>query len=170
MAGKKLSQAKKQPDTAKKTYEYDDEALSAVERQLAEEDGLVLPDSDEDDKKSKKSDKSKDKSKEDASKEDASKEDASKEDASKEDAEDVITWDANVATKPAAEMTDEELKTAQAALKKRETIIGTKTKQSSKADTISIKDKDGKRLDDVSNGKTKEVADLGGKITGKGGG
>ena len=41
MAGKKLSQAKKQPDTAKKTYEYDDEALSAVERQLAEEDGLV---------------------------------------------------------------------------------------------------------------------------------
>ena len=165
MAGKKLSQAKKQPDTAKKTYEYDDEALSAVERQLAEEDGLVLPDSDEDDKKSKKSDKSKDKSKEDASKEDAS-----KEDASKEDAEDVITWDANVATKPASEMTDEELKTAQAALKKRETIIGTKTKQSSKADTISIKDKDGKRLDDVSNGKTKEVADLGGKITGKGGG
>ena len=170
MAGKKLSQAKKQPDTAKKTYEYDDEALSAVERQLAEEDGLVLPDSDEDDKKSKKSDKSKDKSKEDASKEDASKEDASKEDASKEDAEDVITWDANVATKPASEMTDEELKTAQAALKKRETTIGTKTKQSSKADTISIKDKDGKRLDDVSNGKTKEVADLGGKITGKGGG
>lgn len=160
MAGKKLSQAKKQPDTAKKTYEYDDEALSAVERQLAEEDGLVLPDSDEDDKKSKKSDKSKDKSKEDAS----------KEDASKEDAEDVITWDANVATKPASEMTDEELKTAQAALKKRETTIGTKTKQSSKADTISIKDKDGKRLDDVSNGKTKEVADLGGKITGKGGG
>ena len=152
MAGKKLSQAKKQPDTAKKTYEYDDEALSAVERQLAEEDGLVLPDSDEDDKKS---DKSKDKS---------------KEDASKEDAEDVITWDANVATKPASEMTDEELKTAQAALKKRETTIGTKTKQSSKADTISIKDKDGKRLDDVSNGKTKEVADLGGKITGKGGG
>lgn len=58
MAGKKLSQAKKQPDTAKKTYEYDDEALSAVERQLAEEDGLVLSDSDEDDKKSKKSDKS----------------------------------------------------------------------------------------------------------------
>ena len=165
MAGKKLSQAKKQPDIAKKTYEYDDEALSAVERQLAEEDGLVLPDSDEDDKKSKKSDKSKDKSKEDASKEDAS-----KEDASKEDAEDVITWDANVATKPASEMTDEELKTAQAALKKRETTIGTKTKQSSKADTISIKDKDGKRLDDVSNGKTKEVADLGGKITGKGGG
>ena len=165
MAGKKLSQAKKQPDTAKKTYEYDDEALSAVERQLAEEDGLVLSDSDEDDKKSKKSDKSKDKSKEDASKEDAS-----KEDASKEDAEDVITWDANVATKPASEMTDEELKTAQAALKKRETTIGTKTKQSSKADTISIKDKDGKRLDDVSNGKTKEVADLGGKITGKGGG
>lgn len=160
MAGKKLSQAKKQPDTAKKTYEYDDEALSAVERQLAEEDGLVLPDSDEDDKKSKKSDKSKDKSKEDAS----------KEDASKEDAEDVITWDVNVATKPASEMTDEELKTAQAALKKRETTIGTKTKQSSKADTISIKDKDGKRLDDVSNGKTKEVADLGGKITGKGGG
>ena len=160
MAGKKLSQAKKQPDTAKKTYEYDDEALFAVERQLAEEDGLVLPDSDEDDKKSKKSDKSKDKSKEDAS----------KEDASKEDAEDVITWDANVATKPASEMTDEELKTAQAALKKRETTIGTKTKQSSKADTISIKDKDGKRLDDVSNGKTKEVADLGGKITGKGGG
>lgn len=160
MAGKKLSQAKKQPDIAKKTYEYDDEALSAVERQLAEEDGLVLPDSDEDDKKSKKSDKSKDKSKEDAS----------KEDASKEDAEDVITWDANVATKPASEMTDEELKTAQAALKKRETTIGTKTKQSSKADTISIKDKDGKRLDDVSNGKTKEVADLGGKITGKGGG
>ena len=155
MAGKKLSQAKKQPDTAKKTYEYDDEALSAVERQLAEEDGLVLPDSDEDDKKSKKSDKSKDKS---------------KEDSSKEDAEDVITWDANVATKPASEMTDEELKTAQAALKKRETTIGTKTKQSSKADTISIKDKDGKRLDDVSNGKTKEVADLGGKITGKGGG
>lgn len=155
MAGKKLSQAKKQPDTAKKTYEYDDEALSAVERQLAEEDGLVLPDSDEDDKKSKKSDKSKDKS---------------KEDDSKEDAEDVITWDANVATKPASEMTDEELKTAQAALKKRETTIGTKTKQSSKADTISIKDKDGKRLDDVSNGKTKEVADLGGKITGKGGG
>lgn len=155
MAGKKLSQAKKQPDTAKKTYEYDDEALSAVERQLAEEDGLVLPDSNEDDKKSKKSDKSKDKS---------------KEDASKEDAEDVITWDANVATKPASEMTDEELKTAQAALKKRETTIGTKTKQSSKADTISIKDKDGKRLDDVSNGKTKEVADLGGKITGKGGG
>lgn len=155
MAGKKLSQAKKQPDTAKKTYEYDDEALSAVERQLAEEDGLVLSDSDEDDKKSKKSDKSKDKS---------------KEDASKEDAEDVITWDANVATKPASEMTDEELKTAQAALKKRETTIGTKTKQSSKADTISIKDKDGKRLDDVSNGKTKEVADLGGKITGKGGG
>lgn len=155
MAGKKLSQAKKQPDTAKKTYEYDDEALSAVERQLAEEDGLVLPDSDEDDKKSKKSDKSKDKS---------------KEDASKEDAEDVITWDANVATKPASEMTDEELKTAQAALKKRETTIGTKTKQSSKADTISIKDKDGKRLDDVSNGKTKEVADLGGKITGKGDG
>lgn len=155
MAGKKLSQSKKQPDTAKKTYEYDDEALSAVERQLAEEDGLVLPDSDEDDKKSKKSDKSKDKS---------------KEDASKEDAEDVITWDANVATKPASEMTDEELKTAQAALKKRETTIGTKTKQSSKADTISIKDKDGKRLDDVSNGKTKEVADLGGKITGKGGG
>lgn len=155
MAGKKLSQAKKQPDTAKKTYEYDDEALSAVERQLAEEDGLVLPDSDEDDKKSKKSDKSKDKS---------------KEDASKEDAEDVITWDVNVATKPASEMTDEELKTAQAALKKRETTIGTKTKQSSKADTISIKDKDGKRLDDVSNGKTKEVADLGGKITGKGGG
>lgn len=155
MAGKKLSQAKKQPDTAKKTYEYDDEALSAVERQLAEEDGLVLPDSDEDDKKSKKSDKSNDKS---------------KEDASKEDAEDVITWDANVATKPASEMTDEELKTAQAALKKRETTIGTKTKQSSKADTISIKDKDGKRLDDVSNGKTKEVADLGGKITGKGGG
>lgn len=155
MAGKKLSQAKKQPDTAKKTYEYDDEALSAVERQLAEEDGLVLPDSDEDDKKSKKSDKSKDKS---------------KEDASKEDAEDVITWDANVATKPASEMTDEELKTAQAALKKRETTIGTKTKQSSKADIISIKDKDGKRLDDVSNGKTKEVADLGGKITGKGGG
>lgn len=152
MAGKKLSQAKKQPDIAKKTYEYDDEALSAVERQLAEEDGLVLPDSDEDDKKS---DKSKDKS---------------KEDASKEDAEDVITWDANVATKPASEMTDEELKTAQAALKKRETTIGTKTKQSSKADTISIKDKDGKRLDDVSNGKTKEVADLGGKITGKGGG
>ena len=46
MAGKKLSQTKKQPDTAKKTYEYDDEALSAVERQLAEEDGLVLPDSD----------------------------------------------------------------------------------------------------------------------------
>lgn len=155
MAGKKLSQTKKQPDTAKKTYEYDDEALSAVERQLAEEDGLVLPDSDEDDKKSKKSDKSKDKS---------------KEDASKEDEEDVITWDANVATKPASEMTDEELKTAQAALKKRETTIGTKTKQSSKADTISIKDKDGKRLDDVSNGKTKEVADLGGKITGKGGG
>lgn len=155
MAGKKLSQTKKQPDTAKKTYEYDDEALSAVERQLAEEDGLVLSDSDEDDKKSKKSDKSKDKS---------------KEDASKEDAEDVITWDANVATKPASEMTDEELKTAQAALKKRETTIGTKTKQSSKADTISIKDKDGKRLDDVSNGKTKEVADLGGKITGKGGG
>lgn len=155
MAGKKLSQAKKQPDTAKKTYEYDDEALSAVERQLAEEDGLILQDSDEDDKKSKKSDKSKDKS---------------KEDASKEDAEDVITWDANVATKPASEMTDEELKTAQAALKKRETTIGTKTKQSSKADTISIKDKDGKRLDDVSNGKTKEVADLGGKITGKGGG
>ena len=152
MAGKKLSQTKKQPDTAKKTYEYDDEALSAVERQLAEEDGLVLPDSDEDDKKS---DKSKDKS---------------KEDSSKEDAEDVITWDANVATKPASEMTDEELKTAQAALKKRETTIGTKTKQSSKADTISIKDKDGKRLDDVSNGKTKEVADLGGKITGKGGG
>lgn len=160
MAGKKLSQAKKQPDTAKKTYEYDDEALSAVERQLAEENGLVLPDSDEDDKKSKKSDKSKDNSKEDVS----------KEDASKEDAEDVITWDANVATKPASEMTDEELKTAQAALKKRETTIGTKTKQSSKADTISIKDKDGKRLDDVSNGKTKEVADLGGKITGKGGG
>lgn len=155
MAGKKLSQAKKQSDTAKKTYEYDDEALSAVERQLAEEDGLVLPDSDEDDKKSKKSDKSKDKS---------------KEDESKEDAEDGITWDANVATKPASEMTDEELKTAQAALKKRETTIGTKTKQSSKADTISIKDKDGKRLDDVSNGKTKEVADLGGKITGKGGG
>lgn len=155
MAGKKLSQTKKQPDTAKKTYEYDDEALSAVERQLAEEDGLVLPDSDEDDKKFKKSDKSKDKS---------------KEDASKEDAEDVITWDANVATKPASEMTDEELKTAQAALKKRETTIGTKTKQSSKADTISIKDKDGKRLDDVSNGKTKEIADLGGKITGKGGG
>lgn len=155
MAGKKLSQAKKQPDTAKKTYEYDDEALSAVERQLAEEDGLVLSDSDEDDKKSKKSDKSKDKS---------------KEDASKEDAEDVITWDVNVATKPASEMTDEELKTAQAALKKRETTIGTKTKQSSKADTISIKDKNGKRLDDVSNGKTKEVADLGGKITGKGGG
>lgn len=155
MAGKKLSQAKKQPDTAKKTYEYDDEALSAVERQLAEEDGLVLPDSDEDNKKSKKSDKSKDKS---------------KEDASKEDAEDVITWDVNVATKPASEMTDEELKTAQAALKKRETTIGTKTKQSSKADTISIKDKNGKRLDDVSNGKTKEVADLGGKITGKGGG
>lgn len=154
MAGKKLSQAKKQPDTAKKTYEYDDEALSAVERQLAEEDGLVLPDSDEDDKKSKKSDKESDKSK----------------DESKEDAEDVITWDANVATKPASEMTDEELKTAQAALKKRETTIGTKTKQSSKADTISIKDKDGKRLDDVSNGKTKEVADLGGKITGKGGG
>ena len=152
MAGKKLSQTKKQPDTAKKTYEYDDEALSAVERQLAEEDGLVLPDSDEDNKKS---DKSKDKS---------------KEDSSKEDAEDVITWDANVATKPASEMTDEELKTAQAALKKRETTIGTKTKQSSKADTISIKDKDGKRLDDVSNGKTKEVADLGGKITGKGGG
>ena len=152
MAGKKLSQTKKQPDTAKKTYEYDDEALSAVEKQLAEEDGLVLPDSDEDDKKS---DKSKDKS---------------KEDDSKEDAEDVITWDANVATKPASEMTDEELKTAQAALKKRETTIGTKTKQSSKADTISIKDKDGKRLDDVSNGKTKEVADLGGKITGKGGG
>lgn len=152
MAGKKLSQTKKQPDTAKKTYEYDDEALSAVERQLAEEDGLVLPDSDEDDKKS---DKSKDKS---------------KEDSSKEDAEDVITWDANVATKPASEMTDEELKTAQAALKKRETTIGTKTKQSSKADTISIKDKNGKRLDDVSNGKTKEVADLGGKITGKGGG
>ena len=160
MAGKKLSQTKKQPNTAKKTYEYDDEALSAVERQLAEEDGLVLPDSDEDDKKSKKSDKSKDKSKEDDS----------KEDDSKEDAEDVITWDANVATKPASEMTDEELKTAQAALKKRETTIGTKTKQSSKADTISIKDKDGKRLDDVSNGKTKEVADLGGKITGKGGG
>lgn len=155
MAGKKLSQSKKQPDTAKKTYEYDDEALSAVERQLAEEDGLVLSDSDEDDKKSKNSDKSKDKS---------------KEDDSKEDAEDVITWDANVATKPASEMTDEELKTAQAALKKRETTIGTKTKQSSKADTISIKDKDGKRLDDVSNGKTKEVADLGGKITGKGGG
>ena len=165
MAGKKLSQTKKQPNTAKKTYEYDDEALSAVERQLAEEDGLVLPDSDEDDKKSKKSDKSKDKSKEDDSKEDDS-----KEDDSKEDAEDVITWDANVATKPASEMTDEELKTAQAALKKRETTIGTKTKQSSKADTISIKDKDGKRLDDVSNGKTKEVADLGGKITGKGGG
>lgn len=159
MAGKKLSQTKKQPDTAKKTYEYDDEALSAVERQLAEEDGLVLPDSDEDDKKSKKSDKESDKSK-----------DESKEDASKEDAEDDITWDANVATKPASEMTDEELKTAQAALKKRETTIGTKTKQSSKADTISIKDKDGKRLDDVSNGKTKEVADLGGKITGKGGG
>lgn len=159
MAGKKLSQAKKQPDTAKKTYEYDDEALSAVERQLAEEDGLVLPDSDEDDKKSKKSDKESDKSK-----------DESKEDTSKEDAEDGITWDANVATKPASEMTDEELKTAQAALKKRETTIGTKTKQSSKADTISIKDKDGKRLDDVSNGKTKEVADLGGKITGKGGG
>lgn len=159
MAGKKLSQTKKQPDTAKKTYEYDDEALSAVERQLAEEDGLVLPDSDEDDKKSKKSDKESNKSK-----------DESKEDASKEDAEDVITWDANVATKPASEMTDEELKTAQAALKKRETTIGTKTKQSSKADTISIKDKDGKRLDDVSNGKTKEVADLGGKITGKGGG
>lgn len=154
MAGKKLSQTKKQPDTAKKTYEYDDEALSAVERQLAEEDGLVLPDSDEDDKKSKKSDKESDKSK----------------DESKEDAEDGITWDANVATKPASEMTDEELKTAQAALKKRETTIGTKTKQSSKADTISIKDKDGKRLDDVSNGKTKEVADLGGKITGKGGG
>lgn len=154
MAGKKLSQTKKQPDTAKKTYEYDDEALSAVERQLAEEDGLVLSDSDEDDKKSKKSDKESDKSK----------------DESKEDAEDGITWDANVATKPASEMTDEELKTAQAALKKRETTIGTKTKQSSKADTISIKDKDGKRLDDVSNGKTKEVADLGGKITGKGGG
>ena len=159
MAGKKLSQTKKQPDTAKKTYEYDDEALSAVEKQLAEEDGLVLPDSDEDDKKSDKSDKESDESK-----------DESKEDASKEDAEDGITWDANVATKPASEMTDEELKTAQAALKKRETTIGTKTKQSSKADTISIKDKDGKRLDDVSNGKTKEVADLGGKITGKGGG
>ena len=159
MAGKKISQTKKQPDTAKKTYEYDDEALSAVEKQLAEEDGLVLPDSDEDDKKSDKSDKESDESK-----------DESKEDASKEDAEDGITWDANVATKPASEMTDEELKTAQAALKKRETTIGTKTKQSSKADTISIKDKDGKRLDDVSNGKTKEVADLGGKITGKGGG
>lgn len=157
MAGKKLSQTKKQPDTAKKTYEYDDEALSAVERQLAEEDGLVLSDSDEDDKKSKKSKKS-------------DKESDKSKDESKEDAEDGITWDANVATKPASEMTDEELKTAQAALKKRETTIGTKTKQSSKADTISIKDKDGKRLDDVSNGKTKEVADLGGKITGKGGG
>lgn len=175
MAGKKLSQPKKQtekqPDTTKKTYEYDDAALAAVEKQLAEEDGLTLPDSEEEDKKKeekseKKSDKKKETSKEKDKKSEKSKED----DASKEAEEEVVTWDANVATKPASEMTDEELKTAQAALKKRETTIGTKTKQSSKSDTISIKDKDGKRLDDVGVGKTKEVASLGGKITGKGGG
>lgn len=175
MAGKKLSQPKKQtekqPDTAKKTYEYDDAALAAVEKQLAEEDGLTLPDSEEEDKKKEeKSEKKSDKKKETSKETDKKSEKSEEDDASKESEEDVITWDANVATKPASEMTDEELKTAQAALKKRETTIGTKTKQSSKADTISIKDKDGKRLDDVSNGKTKEVADLGGKITGKGGG
>lgn len=175
MAGKKLSptkkQPEKQPETTKKTYEYDDAALAAVEKQLAEEDGLILPDSEEEDKKKeekseKKSDKKKETSKEKDKKSEKSKED----DASKEAEEEVVTWDANVATKPASEMTDEELKTAQAALKKRETTIGTKTKQSSKSDTISIKDKDGKRLDDVGVGKTKEVASLGGKITGKGGG
>ena len=175
MAGKKLSptkkQPEKQPETTKKTYEYDDAALAAVEKQLAEEDGLTLPDSEEEDKKKeekseKKSDKKKETSKEKDKKSEKSKED----DASKEAEEEVVTWDANVATKPASEMTDEELKTAQAALKKRETTIGTKTKQSSKSDTISIKDKDGKRLDDVGIGKTKEVASLGGKITGKGGG
>ena len=178
MAGKKLSQTKKQTEkqseTAKKTYEYDDDALAAVEKQLAEEDGLVLPNSDDDeedeksDDKSKKSDKKKDKSKEKDKKSEKSK--SKEDDESKETEEDVVTWDANVATKPASEMTEDELKTAQAALKKRETTIGTKTKQSSNADTISIKDENGKRLDDVGNGKTKEVAELGGKITGKGGG
>lgn len=183
MAGKKLSQAKKRTDTAKKTYDYDDDALAAVEKQLAEEDGLVLPDSDSDEKKDeksedkeKKSDKKFDKKSEkesdkktDKSKEKTEEKDVS-EDASEEAEDDVVTWDANVATKPASEMTEEELKTAQAALKKRETTIGTKTKQSSKADTINIKGSDGKRLDAVASGKTKEVAELGGTITGESGG
>ena len=172
MAGKKLdtSKSKSKEDTSKKTStttDYsDDEALAAVEKQLAEEDGLVLPDdTSEEDEKDSKSDK---KSKKKKSKEDSKEKES--DEKSEETSDEDTAYDVNVATKPASEMTDEELKTAQVALKKRETTIGTKTKQSSKSDTISIKDKDGKRLDSVGKGKTKEVAELGGTITGESGG
>lgn len=74
-----------------------------------------------------------------------------------------VVYDATVASKPESEMTDAELTAAQEALKKRETTIGTKTTQNG---AISIENADGKRFDSVGSGKSKEVAELGGTITG----
>lgn len=73
-------------------------------------------------------------------------------------------YDVSVASKSASEMTAEELEIAQEALRKREMTIGEKTTQNG---AISINDADGKRLDAVSEGKSKEVAELGGTITGE---
>lgn len=74
-----------------------------------------------------------------------------------------VTYDTSVASKPASEMTDEELKVAQEALKKRETTIGEKTTQNGEIKTTNEK---GVRLDFVSNGKPKNIDELGGTITG----
>lgn len=74
-----------------------------------------------------------------------------------------VVYDTTVASKPESEMTDAELTAAQEALKKRETTIGTKTTQNG---AISIENADGKRFDSVGSGKSKEVAELGGTITG----
>lgn len=138
---KKLTTVKKtekdntKPKSTETNVSVDDDALKAVEQQLAEEDGLLLDDKETSDEKTEST---------------------------------VVTtdgpvYDASVASKPASEMTSEELKAAQVALKKRETTIGTKTTQNGK---IAIEDGDGKRLDAVGNGKTKDVPELGGKITG----
>ena len=72
------------------------------------------------------------------------------------------TYDVSVASKPASEMTDEELAIAKEALKKRETTIGEKTTQNGE---IKITDENGKRLDAVAGDKPVEVPELGGTIT-----
>lgn len=133
--------------------EASDDALKAVEQQLMLEDGF--PD------QSKEIEKKKDK----RDKDDKAKDDGNTKKPEENPAlvTDGPVADMSVASKPAAEMNEDELKLAQEALKKRETTIGTKTLQTG---DITYQDKDGKRLDAVSSGKTKEVAEFGGKITG----
>lgn len=73
-------------------------------------------------------------------------------------------YDVNVATKDVSAMTEDELKIAQEALRKREMTIGEKTSQNG---VIHIEDENGNRFDNVEKGESKTIDELGGTITGE---